>query len=688
MESIVPQPSVKRGFRTDVQGLRAIAVALVLAYHAGIPGISGGYVGVDIFFVISGFLISTHLLQRLERDGRIGFADFYARRVRRILPASLTVAVLTAVAAMLFYPPLALERVLRDGFATILYVPNLWFALQNTDYLADHSPSPYQHYWSLGVEEQFYLFWPLLLLVLFLVLRRRRWAMAIGMVVVAAASLIAGVLLTGSDQPMAFFSLPTRAWELLLGGIVGVLLLRGALRVRAWVAALGGWLGIALMFVSAVVFDADTPFPGWAALPPTVGAALVICFGAEAVRAGPSALLSLRPMQFLGLISYSLYLVHWPLLVITQAAVGEENPLPLAQRVALGIGLAVPLAWLLFRFVETPLRSPRWLTGRRPRATLLTALGMTVVLIMGSAVSVHWASVDRLGTSTAAASAPAFPADPPPATGFVPSNMRPSLAGAAADLPPVFTDGCHLDVQSESVQDCVYGNPGATADIALFGDSHTAQWFPAIRDFTRGHDQFRIRSYTKSSCPAVSVTVLVKGVPYDACNRWRLAVLQHLEADPPELVVISSYAHYPLAGVSDAAAGREAWADGLRQTVQRLRDAGSKVLIIADTPRLPSQPPTCLSANIQDVSVCDTQRSWALNAQLAQTEKMVAKQTGVGYADLTRYICDAKVCPTIVDDIQVYRDVNHLTATFVSYIAPALAPQLTSMLDLGSDSAP
>ena len=227
-------------FRADIQGLRAIAVGLVLLYHAGVPGVPGGYVGVDVFFVISGFLISSHLLETIERDGRISFAQFYARRARRILPASFVVAGLTAVAVVAFFPPLGVERVLRDGLATVLYVPNIWFAAQNTDYLADHSPSPYQHYWSLGVEEQFYLLWPLILLLLALIVRRRRALVAGGIAVIAALSLAACIIMTQAQQPLAFFLLPTRAWELLAGALVGAAVLGRVPRMKPWVAAAGG----------------------------------------------------------------------------------------------------------------------------------------------------------------------------------------------------------------------------------------------------------------------------------------------------------------------------------------------------------------------------------------------------------------------------------------------------------------
>lgn len=459
------------------------------------------------------------------------------------------------------------------------------------------------------VEEQFYLVWPLILLLIFWLVRRRRALLIASVTVIAGASLIAGALLTRVDQPTAFFSLHTRAWELLVGAVVGAALLHGAPRVPAWFAAAASWLGIGMVLVAAVVFDSSTAFPGLVALLPTVGTALVICFGAGENRGGPSALLSIRPMQFVGLISYSLYLVHWPLLVIPQAVVGEEHPLPLIARIGLGIVLALPLAWLLFRFVETPLRAPRTLRGRRPRATLLPALGVSVVLIVAAASAVQWASVRELGTSTPVAAAPHFPETPPTATEFVPKNLRPALDEVAEDLSSLYADGCHLDVKSEDVQDCTYGDPKAYRQIAIFGDSHSAQWFPAVEKFAEKAGDVSIRTFTKSSCSATAATVLVKGVPYAACDRWRQKVIDHLTSNPPDLVVISNYAHYVLAGEPTEDVRLQTWRTGLEETVKRLRAAGSEVLIIADTPRLPAQPPTCLSANVDDVSGCDVDRA-------------------------------------------------------------------------------
>lgn len=678
----------RRSFRTDVQGLRAVAVGLVLLYHAGVPFLTGGYVGVDVFFVISGFLISSHLLESLEQNGRIQFADFYARRIRRILPASLVVALLTAVSAIIFYPPLALERILRDALATILYVPNIWFAAQKTDYLADSAASPYQHYWSLGVEEQFYLVWPLLLLLLIYVTRRRRKIVVAAVAALAAASLLSGILLTPIDQPSAFFLLPTRAWELLVGGIVGAVLLRGAPQIPRWVEAVGGWIGLAMVLGSALLYDEQTAFPGTAAMLPVFGTALVILFGVRGAAAGPTGLLSLRPMQFLGLISYSLYLVHWPLLVVTQAAVGEQTPLRLVIKVLVGIVIAIPLAWLLFRFVETPLRAPHWLTRRRPRWTLWGALALTIAFALGSVAAVHWAAVRDVGTGGSVAAAPGFPASPPNATSFLPRNMTPTLDGVADDVAPVYGDGCHYDVKREDVQNCSYGDVDGARTVAVFGDSHSAQWFPAVERFATREGGIRINSYTKSSCPAVDVTVLDKDVPYASCDRWRAQVLESLVESPPDLVVISSYAWYPLADAVDDVARVTEWAEGVDRTVSQLREAGSEVLVIADSPRFSAAPATCASANVMDVRVCEAERATALDLEFMEEERIVAESAGATYIDLTEFICDTDTCPIVVDDIFVYRDVNHMTTTFVSYLAPALEPTLTSLLGIDSAVTP
>jgi peptidoglycan/LPS O-acetylase OafA/YrhL len=338
----------RAGFRPDLEGLRAIAVSLVLLYHAAVPGFGGGYVGVDVFFVLSGFLITGLLLREIETTGRISLPAFYARRLRRLLPAVALLILVTVVASVAVLSPLRAGDVAADGVAASLYASNVRFALQATDYLqSELAPSPLLDLWSLGVEEQFYLFWPALLLLVATFRShgaagspnrvRRVGALA---VVVVVSSFALSLWLTTASAPWAFFSLPSRAWELGIGALLAVGAARLATVPRP--AAVGvGWLGLLLIGAAGVLIDTSTPFPGMAALLPTIGTALAMLPGMSGNAIGPARYLGWGPARFLGRISYSLYLWHWPLLVLPTAMAGDTLPLPV--RVALMLA-AIPIA--------------------------------------------------------------------------------------------------------------------------------------------------------------------------------------------------------------------------------------------------------------------------------------------------------------------------------------------------------
>ncbi len=366
-------PAQKDGFRPDLEGLRAIAVVLVLLYHASVPGVTGGYVGVDVFFVLSGFLITGLLMRELDATGTISLAAFYARRARRLLPAVAVLILVTVIASTVVLSPLRAGEVAKDGIAAALYTSNLRFAFQATDYLqSELPPSPLLHLWSLGVEEQFYLFWPALLLIATRgvghlgALRLRR--IGILAVVVATASLALSLWLTTASEPWAFFSLPTRAWELGIGAILAVGAARLA-RLPSAAATGAGWVGLAMIAISGLVIDTNTPFPGLAALLPTVGCALAMLPGMVSQASMPARLLGWGPARFMGRISYSLYLWHWPLLVLPLAVAG--GTLPLAVRVGLMIA-AIPIAYASQHWLEDPIRHGRFV-GIVPRRNLALA---------------------------------------------------------------------------------------------------------------------------------------------------------------------------------------------------------------------------------------------------------------------------------------------------------------------------
>ncbi|MFN8622317.1 MAG: acyltransferase family protein [Chloroflexota bacterium] len=400
--------------RTDIEGLRGIAVLLVVLFHAGPFAFTGGFIGVDVFFVVSGFLITGLLLRARERDGRIGLTTFYARRMRRLLPAGAVVIVVTLLLSIVAVAPLDLPGVAIDGASAALSVSNLRFASQGGYFDAGGAPSPFLHFWSLSVEEQFYLFWPVLL-VLVTRMRRPRIGAGVTLAVIAVLSFAACVLQTASDPNAAFYLLHTRAWELALGGLLTV----------AWPAldrggrALGllGWAGLVAVLAASVVFDESTPWPGTAALLPVLGTVALLASGTQAW--GPGRLLSVGPLRFVGRVSYAFYLWHWPLLVLPAAWVGEE----LAVGVRLGlVGVAFLLACVSTLLMEEPIREGRVLPSIRPRRVVtsgLLAMGLLAGLALGVAAAPDGGWLTP-GTRTAAGPDPTDPpldlSTPPPSS--------------------------------------------------------------------------------------------------------------------------------------------------------------------------------------------------------------------------------------------------------------------------------
>lgn len=660
-----------------MQGLRAIAVLLVVLYHSGVETLSGGFIGVDAFFVISGFLITTHLLESLAADGRISFPAFYARRARRILPAALLVALLTTIAAWLWMPPLALDEVVRGAIATAFYVPNFLFAVQGTDYLAGTSPSVFQHYWSLGIEEQFYLFWPAILAVGFLLCRRRESRLFVLAGVLTLASFLASVLLMNVSTSWTFFGLHTRAWELGGGALIGFLLRsRAAEPLRHPAVGLLAWAGLAALLAGALLYDDATPFPGAAAALPVLATAAMILGGAASGGLHATRLLSLAPFQVVGAISYSLYLVHWPLQIIPQAAVGEETPLPLAVRLGLG-AVAFPLAWMLYRFVERPAISWQALRSRSALWTGAAALAASLVLV-ATAGGVHRASSDaELGTDETVPEAGALRTDPE-GTDFVPENLEPSLEDAADDNPTIYDDDCHRTQASTDASGCRIGEDPEAPLVFLFGDSHAASWYPALAELAEA-GEIRLDTNTKSSCPSVDVPLLLDGVEYSECAQWRSGVISRIQDEEPALVLLANHGlgEWETVDSEDVAT---AWGDGLSSTIGEI-DGASRVAVLADVPLQGSDPAECLSNNLEHASDCDAAVEDAISSQVSDTERTAAEGAGAEYLDFTPYLCNADTCPTIIDNLLVYRDDQHLTATFGARLAEPLEEEIRPLLE-------
>lgn len=709
--------SEKSGFRPDLEGLRGVAILLVLLYHARAPLVHGGFIGVDVFFVLSGFLITGIIVRELMGTGRLSLSGFYARRARRLLPAAALVLVVTMFVSAIVLPPLRVPGVAADTISAALYVSNIRFAVQATDYLGSElAQSPVLHFWSLSVEEQFYIFWPTLLAVAagatFLRSRPdsgiRRLAIVLAAVLVGSLGL--SIWLTGANQPWAFFSLPTRAWELALGGLLA---LPGAARwVPARAAAPAGWIGLALIVVAGVAFDTSVAFPGIAALVPTVGAALVIAAGLAATPAGASRyaaarVLGLTPIRFLGLISYSLYLWHWPILALPEAAAGEALRWPV--RLAL-VGLAIVAATATQRWVEDPIRRGRFIGLRTRRSLALAGLLSVAVVAMTASLGFAAGAVSSSGpavggdvtsvalpadpTPTPGASPPARPNGsrspgatptpavtlPPLAAAPVPADLVPSLATASDDLPVIYADGCHLDVPSVTPGECVFGEAASDVTVVLFGDSHAAQWFPALERLATERG-WRLVSMTKSACATADIDIwseIVKRT-YDECGRWREAALRRIATERPDLVVVSDSSGYKamVDGVAvPVAKVRDRWDAASGRTLERLATLARHVVVIGDTPRAQADPPVCLSANLDDATACAIPFAAAVNPGWTAGEAAVAARSGAAFIDPTPWVCRTDPCPAVIGRLLVFRDQHHLTATYARALAERLYARL------------
>jgi peptidoglycan/LPS O-acetylase OafA/YrhL len=708
------------GFRPDLEGLRGVAIALVLACHAGIPGAAAGFVGVDVFFVLSGFLITGLLVDERVRTGRIDLAAFYARRARRILPAAAVVLVTTLLAASVVMSPLDLSRIADDGLAAGFSLANIRFAMVATDYFAPTEASPMLHYWSLSVEEQFYLFWPALLIVASrLGEPRRMLTLVTGVVLVG--SLLLCIMLTSISAPWAYFALPTRAWQLAAGGVLA-LAGRGLMRLPWPIAAVTGWAGFVLLGASMLLIEPTTLYPGIAAAVPTVGTVALIAAGG-AIGAPGRLILAIAPIRWLGRISYSLYLWHWPVLVLGVLALAPDaqdaaSPVD-GHLLRLGlIAIAVVLAAVSWRLVEEPFRAGRAAFAGRRRVAAMVAAALLSVTVASTALSyvaehdmavaltdaavddaardgdLDWmgSPVDDPVPSPGDPGAPSPPShDPalvpaPTATpvprpkprieGRIPSGLTPSLGKARADEDPLLADGCALGLAGAEPPDCTYGETDGSVTVALVGDSHAMNVFPAFQRLAERH-HWRLVPFTKFSCVFVDMRIwspLLKR-EYTECATWRERVVDRLRRLRPDVVVIASNKWFPPVIDRDGEPARQGAA--LARLIERIP---GKVAILVDTPRSDHDVPACLARHPTAIEACTTARKAAVGWRHRLREVEARRLTRAPLIDLTKAICPVDPCPPIIGKRLVYRDHHHLTATFAASLARDLDPALAQLL--------
>lgn len=612
----------------QIQGLRALAVVLVLLYHAKF--LPGGYIGVDIFYVISGYLITSILLRECEKTASIAFTRFYLRRIKRLLPASSLVLIITALIAWAVYPSILRADLGREIAAASLYISNYFFALWQMDYQnLDALPPVVIHYWSLAVEEQFYLLWPLIIYLLYKFGKRR--AVGVGIAVITTLSFLYSLYLTSAAPMWAFYSLPTRAWELGIGALV--LFLPAKIRTSQSYA----WITPIPILYAAFTFSDVTAFPGTWALYPVIATALALA----SVSNWPKIIdvfSRLPVVQWLGDISYPLYLWHWPVLVIPSFHFGRT--LSITERL-IALVLTLFLADLTHRFLEQPLRrkdfSQRTILSY---ASLVTTLTLILSLVIMNSHS------DEVTLKT---------------------GQEITLSSVLVK-PIIYQDGCHLENGQTLPPKCAYGKPDAKRKIVLFGDSHAAQWFPALEKLAR-QNGFTLISLTKSACPGPAVRKVDRGGYKNSdCSKWRDNVYKRIAKIQPDAVLLTGMQYFQRPEGYQSRA--QWWQEGEKKTLSALVGLTSKIIYIADTPHPKQDIPSCLSA--KNDGRCD-------NTQ--KTPPIVID----GYLLVvpTSWLCQQN-CPAVLNGVVAYRDASHISVEMSIALSSQMARALRALgLDLG-----
>jgi peptidoglycan/LPS O-acetylase OafA/YrhL len=670
-----------RRFRPDIEGLRAVAIVAVLLCHAGVPFLAGGYVGVDVFFVISGFLITRLLVGELDRSGTISLRGFYARRAKRLLPLSAVLLAVVGILSMILLSPLRDTEVAGDITSSALYVANWHFAAQSVDYFAQGlEPSPVLHLWSLAIEEQFYLVWPGLILATTWLFRRRgrsvRPVLWIVLALILAGSLIYGVNLTQDKPAFAYFDTFARAWELALGAAIA---LAATVKLPRLGAIALGWAGLAAIVYAAFAFTGETQFPGTAALVPTLGAGALILSGTALAatargvagrRSGPGFVLSLPPVRYVGRISYSWYLWHWPAIVFAAAIWGP--------RLSVAAGLAaVAVSWiptqLTHMLIEDPVRRAPMLSRLPNRAIALglacTALALGVGIGLKAAQpTLHTAPLSDV---RGAAALPEEAVPQETATALRPNPLR-----ARADRSRAYYEGCMIGIEGTNSNKCLYGDPHGDRTLVLFGDSHAMQYFPAVDELAELH-HWRLIVLTKAECPPEELEVrsMVEDREYSQCDEWRQSAFERIETGDENTTVIMSgdtvYVPYGPNGeelAGDEAA--EAMEAGYIKTLRRIHEAGPRTVVIRDTPASSQDVPSCVSEDIKHLDRCAFARPHEWDREYDVRAAEAFPHTHL--IDLTADICPGEICRAVIGNALVYRDKSHLTATFARTLEPLL----------------
>lgn len=658
--------------RPEIEGLRTVAVLLVAVYHIWFGTVSGG---VDVFLLLTGFLITGSLVRAMEREGRIGFAAFWARLARRLFPAASVVLAGVLVGAFLLQPRSRWSETLSEVIASGLYYVNWHLSFGAVDYMAENSAaSPVQHFWSLAIQGQFYLLWPVLVTAVAFAARRFGFSLVQGMTAATAAvtavSLGYSVWITSAEPAWAYFDTGARLWELALGGLLAMVLPH--VRVPAGARVLMGWLGLTALVLCGLMVADRLAYPGYASLWPTTAAALVILAGTTGSRFGADRLLTWRPLTAFGGTAYPLFLWHWPVLVFYLEVTERVRPSLVGGFYVLGTSLVLAFAttWLVEGGVERLARrrtTPAW--------SLALAAGFLAPVMAGATLwSGELAAQQRLRAelSTDVNSYPgaAVLVNRELAEGVPSLPVYPDTANAA-EVTRDDTQGCNTPIPSSELYPCEFGADEAEYTIALVGSSHSRHWYRALRRIAEDNG-WRLVLLTKNACHFSAEPQLRGGSEYTECTEWNDNVMHYLDQRRPDAVFTTATRTVP-----DSRTGREHVVDGSVERWHQMEKLGIDVIAVRDTPRFSFDVPECVDRRGADD--CTEPRSHSLEDTFP-VEHLDSVPKNVAFLDLTPYLCPEDQCVTVLGNQLMYYDTDHFSYSFSQSLAGVLAPHLQDAL--------
>lgn len=655
----------EKRYRPEIEGIRTIATLLIAVYHIWLGRVSGG---VDVFFILSGFLITMSLLSRLERTGTVKLGEFLLGLSRRLFTQALLVIVVIGGLSLVFLPQIEWGGIIKHMTASALYYENWRLAFDAVDYLAqDNSASPFQHYWSLGVQGQFYIIWPLLIITVYFLAQKVfktpiRKTFLVALIIIFTGSISYSIYHTNLNQPWAYFDTFARMWEFSVGGLLALIL--PYLFFNKWVNTLLGWLGLLIICLTGILLPVSTVFPGYLALVPISGVLLIIIASENSTRFGVHRILSLKPLMFLGGLTYGIYLWHWPLLIFYQSYMNTKT-VPIVDGVLILL-VTLVLSYISTKLIEAPVLK---IDIKKMKGKVVALLAVMLCIAASSTILISM-YIDKVKAETLVTSQ--NEEDYPGALAIYekiePTKVIepiPSLLDIKLDIPSFYDQKECLAKDQIEVKKCSYGaldNPDYT--IALVGGSHSGHWFPAL-EILAEELNFQLDLYNHDGCRFTNEDSLNHLT--DACLGWNANLIEQLKENPPDLVFTTSTLNkrdiVPVGYIGQ-------W---------RQLEGITTVFAVRDNPRMKEDIPSCLE-NADNPLDCAITRDEGVSKVLPweNTEEI---PSNVIFTDLTDYFCDDTTCYPVIGNVIVYRDNNHLTAQYAKTLAPVLKKPLKDALE-------